>query len=124
MGTWRCADSVWNNGICVGAPLLARFCNCEKIFVLNRDWGWSMSIDTKLAYAFSPRHGAVSTGADHLVLQHDLSVGRLHRKSGDALCKPREKFWGLELVLPGDVEKRRPEDLCAKCAEISSRLSE
>lgn len=79
-----------------------------------------MSIETVIAYAYSPRHGAVSTGAEHLVLKQDLSAGRLKRKRGDALCKPADKFWGLE-VFP-DQENRTRQWLCKRCAELAEKL--
>jgi hypothetical protein len=48
-------------------------------------------------YAFTRRQGASSNGGYHLVLDQPLNAGRLQRKAGDALCKPRSKFWGLDV---------------------------
>lgn len=51
------------------------------------------------AYAYSPREGgnsgSYSPGALHYVMDRPIAEGRLSRDSGDALCKPRNKFWGL-----------------------------
>lgn len=46
-------------------------------------------------YAFNPRQGDRSIARYHAVLDQPLDAGRLHRAAGDALCKPRSKFWGL-----------------------------
>ena len=47
-------------------------------------------------YAFNRRQGGAYNGKYHLVLNRPLSAGRLTRRAGDALCKPSNKFWGLE----------------------------
>jgi hypothetical protein len=49
-----------------------------------------------IRYAFNRRQGASSNGNYHLVLDQPLHAGRLNREKGDALCKPRTKFWGLD----------------------------
>ena len=55
-----------------------------------------------VAYAYSPReggsHGTHSPGKYHLVLLEDFNKGRLKRKKNDALCKPVNKFWGLDAL--------------------------
>ena len=48
-------------------------------------------------YAFSPRQGASSGGQYHAVISEPIAAGRYARKAGDALCRPRRAFWGLEL---------------------------
>lgn len=54
----------------------------------------------KTAYAYSPREGGregfFAPGADHYQLLSPVTVGRLKRVAGDALCKPAKKFWGLD----------------------------
>ena len=57
-------------------------------------------IQGKVAYAYSPREGArdgfFSPGKDHYQLLTPVADGRYKRASGDALCKPSAKFWGLQ----------------------------
>lgn len=57
-------------------------------------------IQGKTAYAYSPREGArdgfFSPGKDHFQLLSPVAEGRFKRESGDALCKPAVKFWGLQ----------------------------
>jgi hypothetical protein len=45
--------------------------------------------------AHHPRDAGNAAGREHLVVASDLSLGRLKREDGDALCKSRHKFWGL-----------------------------
>lgn len=71
---------------------------------------------THVAYAYSPRENVGSNGADHIVVEEDISQGRLRRQSGDALCRSRKSFWGL--TAQGDG---RPAT-CLKCLEIVERL--
>jgi hypothetical protein len=54
-----------------------------------------MSIHTHLAYAYPRKARESLHGRAHLVVDNDLHHGRLHRQTGDALCKPRSTFWGL-----------------------------
>jgi hypothetical protein len=54
-------------------------------------------------YAFNRSQGASSNGKYHLVLDQPLHAGRLNREKGDALCKPRSKFWGLDRGSPRAV---------------------
>lgn len=69
-----------------------------------------------VAYAFSPRQGNFSNGAYHLVTPEAFRSGRLVRNAGDALCKPRKRFWGLE--------RANAEASCAACLRIAARLAE
>jgi hypothetical protein len=45
--------------------------------------------------AYHLRQGPNMTNGEHAVLDQPLSSGRLNRDTGDALCKPQAKFWGL-----------------------------
>jgi hypothetical protein len=74
-------------------------------------------IDLVVAYAFSKREGDRSTGGYHWVTTTPLHAGRLHRQPGDALCKPRFKFWGLE-----HTRHSSPDVTCTRGIEIHDRL--
>ncbi|MFX4226346.1 MAG: hypothetical protein ACFHHU_00220 [Porticoccaceae bacterium] len=68
--------------------------------------------------AYSPRQGPASGGKDHIVLLNAFSQGRLKRAKGDALCKPRGKFWGLS-------ESSDPNSLkhvCSTCRDRAQQL--
>jgi hypothetical protein len=45
--------------------------------------------------AYNPSDRGSNAGADHIVLEEPVHVGRLVRAKGDPLCKPAKKFWGL-----------------------------
>jgi hypothetical protein len=51
-----------------------------------------------VAHAYTPRETATYGGADHIVLDENVKIGRLSRRAGDALSRRREKFWGLYRV--------------------------
>lgn len=68
-------------------------------------------------YAFNRREGAQSNGTYHAVLDQPLHAGRLHRDAGDALCRPRNKFWGLERSSAGQPVT------CRRCLELAQRLN-
>lgn len=72
-------------------------------------------LSAHVLYAFNPRQGPSSNGSYHLILDQPLDAGRLHRKTGDALCKPRSKFWGLE---QGDNRARAN---CPACLRLADR---
>lgn len=72
-------------------------------------------LNLRVDYAYTLRQSDRSNGADHLVVLEDLHVGRLHRQVGDALCRPRRKFWGLEPT-------KRTEADCRRCLQIAQRL--
>lgn len=55
-----------------------------------------MDVRAHVEHAYPPRPGAFTQGGDHIILDQELFVGRLHRKTQDALCKPARKFWGLD----------------------------
>lgn len=74
-----------------------------------------MSHTAHVGYAYSPRQGGRSTSSNHAVLDQPLKAGRLTRDQGDALCRPRRKFWGLESV---DAER---EVTCPDCKARAAR---
>lgn len=49
-------------------------------------------------HAYTPRETAMYGGADHVVVDEAVRIGRLQREPGDALSRPRAKFWGLSHV--------------------------
>ena len=51
-----------------------------------------------IEHAYTPRETASYGGADHVVVDEPVRVGRLRREPGDALSRPRAKFWGLSRV--------------------------
>lgn len=75
--------------------------------------GSGIKVDT--AHAYTPRETGSHGGGQHFMLLEDLDAGRLKRKAGDALCKPRAKFWGLDAIVSGAVT-------CKICAERAERL--
>jgi hypothetical protein len=66
------------------------------------------------AYAYSPRQGSWNYGRHHARLDQPLTVGRLSRAAGDALCKPNRDFWGLEPVTTSPVD-------CPRCLSLAER---
>ena len=71
-------------------------------------------IGLSLAHAYTPNEQASYGGGEHLVVDHAVVLGRIKRDAGDALCKPRHKFWGL-----GQVD--RAYKLCRRCRELAER---
>lgn len=69
-----------------------------------------------IAHAYTPNEQASYGGGDHLVVEAPLDAGRIHRQRGDALCRPRHKFWGLTAT------EFRGQRLCPKCVAIATRL--
>jgi hypothetical protein len=55
-----------------------------------------------IAHAYTPRETATYGGADHVVVDEPVRVGRIKRDPGDALSRPRAKFWGLYRVVEND----------------------
>lgn len=64
--------------------------------------------------AFHLRQGPNMQNGEHAVLDQPLDAGRLRRKTGDALCKPQAKFWGLY------ESPDRPVS-CGRCREMAER---
>lgn len=52
-------------------------------------------------HAYTPRETSTYGGADHVVLDEEIRIGRLVRHPGDALSRSRQKFWGLHAVEAG-----------------------
>ena len=53
-------------------------------------------------HAYTPSETATYGGADHVVVDEEVRIGRLVRRPGDALSRPRKKFWGLHAVAEAD----------------------
>jgi len=69
-------------------------------------------------HAYTPRETAMYGGADHIVVDAEIRIGRLVRRPGDALSRPRAKFWGLS----GVEDDRLPTSLAdIKIAERIAR---
>lgn len=73
------------------------------------------------AHAYSPRENVGSNGGRHLCLNYDMSIGRISRGAGDALCKPYRKFWGLGNEEELDGRKPYGGATCKRCIEIATR---
>ena len=61
-----------------------------------------LSFRWHIAHAYTAQETATYGGADHIVVDEPIRIGRLVREPGDALSRPRRKFWGLH-----DVEEGR-----------------
>ena len=76
-----------------------------------------------IAHAYTANMtGGYNGGCEHIVTRDAIKLGRsLYRDPGDALCKPRRKFWGLELS--GAVGGALPLEkvTCKRCREIAER---
>lgn len=51
-----------------------------------------------VAHAYTAQETATYGGADHIVVDESIRIGRLAREPGDALSRPKRKFWGLHDV--------------------------
>lgn len=51
-----------------------------------------------MAHAYTSQETATYGGADHIVVDEEVRIGRLHRRPGDALSRPRAKFLDLSRV--------------------------
>jgi len=51
-----------------------------------------------IAHAYTAQETATYGGADHIVVDEPIRIGRLSREHGDALSRPQRKFWGLHAV--------------------------
>jgi hypothetical protein len=69
-------------------------------------------------HAYTPRETAMYGGADHVVVDEPIHIGRLKREPGDALSRPRAKFWGLSRV----ADDRLPSSIAD--IKIAERLVE
>ena len=52
-----------------------------------------------VAHAYTPRETASHGGADHVIVDEEVRIGRVVRQPGDALSRPAKKFWGLARVV-------------------------
>lgn len=55
-----------------------------------------------IEHAYTPQETGSYGGADHIVVDEEVRVGRLVRQPGDALSRVRKKFWGLSPVFETD----------------------
>lgn len=51
-----------------------------------------------IAHAYTPNESAGYGGADHIIVEEPIHIGRLRREPGDALSRRRARFWGLSRV--------------------------
>jgi len=49
-------------------------------------------------HAYTPNETAGHDGADHIIVDDPIHIGRLRREPGDALSRKRARFWGLSGV--------------------------
>ncbi|HVX32583.1 MAG TPA: hypothetical protein VHA80_05520 [Solirubrobacterales bacterium] len=68
-----------------------------------------------IEHAYTPRETATHGGGDHLVVEQEVRIGRILRSAGDALCRPRRRFWGLAR----GGEDRVPS--CRRCVAVAGR---
>jgi hypothetical protein len=68
-----------------------------------------------IEHAYTPRETALYGGANHVVVEEEVRVGRIHRQARDALCKSRWSFWGLNRGGEDHVPS------CRRCIEIAER---
>jgi hypothetical protein len=54
-----------------------------------------------VAHAYTGRETGSYSGGDHVVVDAPIRIGRLVRQPGDALSRPKSKFWGLYGVEEG-----------------------
>jgi hypothetical protein len=55
-----------------------------------------------IAHAYTAQETGSYGGADHIVVDEPIRIGRLSREPGDALSRPSRKFWGLHKVVEND----------------------
>ena len=68
-----------------------------------------------IEHAYTPRETALYGGGNHVVVEQEVRIGRIHRHARDALCKSRWSFWGLNR----GGEDHTPS--CRRCIEIAER---
>lgn len=68
-----------------------------------------------IEHAYTPRETALYGGADHVVVEQEVRVGGIHRSEGDALCKRRDRFWGLNRGGEDHVPS------CQRCIAVAER---
>jgi hypothetical protein len=77
-------------------------------------------------HAYTPNETVRYGGADHIIVDDHVHMGRLQRAPGDALSRRRAKFWGLSGVENGRLptalaDIRIAERLAAGCARGHDR---
>lgn len=69
-----------------------------------------------IEHPYTPRETALYGRANHVVVEEEVRIGRIHRSSRDTLCRPREHFWGLYRGGEDHVPS------CRRCTEIAERV--
>jgi hypothetical protein len=75
-----------------------------------------LPFEAHIEHAYTSRETATYGGGDHIVVDETVTIGRIHRSPGNALCKARRSFKAL---LPGG-EDHTPN--CKRCIEIAERV--
>jgi|GEM_PF-2595719 len=70
-----------------------------------------------IEHAYTLRETALYGGADHIVGEKEGRIGLIHRRERDALCKPRDRFWGLNRGGEDHVSS------CWRCTQIAAGAS-
>ena len=99
-----------------------------NVTALKADWraysAYADALAARLPFRWHPvacdnptqNHSGYTNGQDHIVLDEPFDSGRLHRRAGDALCRPHHaggNLWG---------ESDGP--TCKRCLEIAERITE
>lgn len=97
----------------------------ERQRLLNTEWDAlksALPVNVVAAYNYSgPRHEEYyQSGANHILLRADLTVGRLVRRAGDALCTTPSSARHQIFVDPGE-EGGWPS--CKTCLRTAARLA-
>lgn len=90
----------------------------NALVAVSRRLRTALPYPTTLAYAYNPNEGASSRGGTHLIVMAPVRFGRIVRDTGDALCQPARKFWGLT-----EADDGNPAD-CKRCLEIAERITQ
>ena len=70
------------------------------------------------AHAYTPNETATHGGGVHAIVLEDFASGRIVRKKGDVLCRPKRRFWGLHGVEKGRVVT------CKGCTSLLRRFGQ
>lgn len=77
-------------------------------------------VDVRYNYSGPLHIGHYHSGADHIVLRDDLTVGRLHRSAGSALCTTPTRSRHQHFDDTGRDEDRQP--TCRACLSTAARV--
>lgn len=99
---------------------------------VSADWlalARALPVPVAVLYNYSgPNHYAVhQSGAVHIVVLADLTVGRLHRPARHALCQtPSRSHFIFDLGSDAPAERDRPEHraaTCRECLRVAQRVA-